>query len=79
VALSSVRDFDSLMERIAEAARAFTQADGVTFYRIRENRLAFDLLRNLSLGLYKGGSGGEPVDLPRFRCITRTATPTTRW
>ncbi|MBK8067338.1 MAG: GAF domain-containing protein [Rhodanobacteraceae bacterium] len=65
-ALSSVRDFDHLMERIAEAARAFTQADGVTFYRIRENRLAFDLLRNLSLGLYKGGSAGEPVDLPEI-------------
>ena len=65
-ALSSVRDFDRLMERIAEAARAFTQADGVTFYRIHENRLAFDLLRNLSLGLYKGGSAGEPVDLPEI-------------
>ena len=65
-ALSSVRDFDSLMERIVEAARAFTQADGVTFYRIRENRLAFDLLRNLSLGLYKGGRAGEPIDLPEI-------------
>ena len=65
-ALSSTRDFDSLMERIVEAARTFTQADGVTFYRIRENRLAFDLLRNLSLGLYKGGSAGEPIDLPEI-------------
>ena len=65
-ALSSTRDFDSLMERIVEAARTFTQADGVTFYRIRDNRLAFDLLRNLSLGLYKGGSAGEPIDLPEI-------------
>ncbi len=65
-ALSSVRDFDSLMERIVEAARAFTQADGVTFYRIHDGRLVFDLLRNVSLGLYKGGSAGEPIDLPEI-------------
>ena len=65
-ALSSVRDFDSLMERIVEAARAFTQADGVTFYRIHEGQLAFDLLRNFSLGLHKGGSAGEPIDLPQI-------------
>jgi HD-GYP domain-containing protein (c-di-GMP phosphodiesterase class II) len=65
-ALSSDRDIDSLMERIVEAARQFTLADGVTFYRKSGDRLSFDLLRNVSLGLYKGGSAGDPVDLPEI-------------
>ncbi|GMU43812.1 MAG: GAF domain-containing protein [Xanthomonadales bacterium] len=65
-ALTSQRDFDGLMERIAEAARAFTQADGVTFYRKDGDELSFDLLRNLSLGMHQGGSASERVDLPRI-------------
>ena len=65
-ALSSDRDIGSLMERIVEAARQFTLADGVTLYRKFGDRLVFDLLRNHSLGLHKGGLAGEPVDLPEI-------------
>ena len=60
-ALSSDRDIDVLMERIVEAARSFTQADGVTFYRKSGDRLSFDLLRNISLDQYRGGSSGLPI------------------
>ncbi len=63
-ALSSDRDIASLMERIVEAARLFTGADAVTLYRRDGQRLVFDLLRNTSLGLYRGGRSGQPVDLP---------------
>ncbi len=63
-ALSSDRDIDVLMERIVEAARSFTQADGATFYRKSGDRLSFDLLRNISLGQYRGGSSGVPINLP---------------
>jgi len=66
VALSADRDIGSLMERIVEAARQFTLADGATFYRKSGDTLAFDLLRNVSLGLDKGGRGGEPIDLPKI-------------
>jgi len=64
VALSSDRDIHSLMERIVEAARQFTFADGATFYRKSGDTLVFDLLRNISLGLDQGGPGDEPIDLP---------------
>jgi HD-GYP domain-containing protein (c-di-GMP phosphodiesterase class II) len=66
VALSSDRDIGSLMERIVEAARQFTMADGATFYRKSGDTLAFDLLRNVSLGLDLGGRGGEPINLPEI-------------
>ena len=64
VALSADRDIDSLMERIVEAARQFTFADGATFYRKAGDTLVFDLLRNISLGLDQGGPGDQPIDLP---------------
>ena len=66
VALSADRDIDSLMERIVEAARQFTLADGATFYRKSGDTLAFDLLRNVSLGLDQGGRDGDPIDLPQI-------------
>lgn len=65
-ALSSDRDIDVLMERIVEAARSFTLADGVTFYRKAGDRLSFHLLRNISLGEYRGGSSGRPINLPEI-------------
>lgn len=65
-ALSSDRDIGSLMERIVEAARLFTLADGVSFYRKTGDRLVFDLLRNVSLGLEMGGSAGAVINLPEI-------------
>lgn len=63
-ALSSDRDIASLMERIVEAARLFTFADGGTLYRRVGSGLVFDVLRNTSLGLLQGGQSGIPIDLP---------------
>lgn len=74
-ALSSDRDIDVLMERIVEAARSFTQADGVTFYRKSGDRLSFDLLRNISLDQYRGGSSGLPINLPDISLHHEDGTP----
>lgn len=63
-ALSSDRDMCSLMERIVEAARQFTQADGVTLYRKKGDTLVFDVLRNGTLKLFEGGFSGTPIKIP---------------
>jgi len=63
-ALSSDRDMGSLMERIVEAARQFTLADGVTLYRKDGETLIFDVLRNNTLKLFEGGFSGKPIRLP---------------
>ncbi len=62
VALSSERDVSMLLERILEAARGFADADGGTLYRMKDSALVFEVLRNDSLGYFRGGKHGEPID-----------------
>jgi HD-GYP domain-containing protein (c-di-GMP phosphodiesterase class II) len=62
VALSSERDVGTLLERILEAARDFADADGGTLYRVKDNALVFEVLRNDSLGYFMGGKHGEPIN-----------------
>lgn len=62
VALSSERDIGSLLERILEAARDFSDADGGTLYKVTDDTLEFKVLRNDTLGYYKGGKRGTPMD-----------------
>ena len=62
VALSSERDLGSLLERILEAARDFANADGGTLYRVEDQRLVFEVLRNDTLRLRMGGKSGKPID-----------------
>lgn len=62
VALSSERDIGSLLERILEAARNFAHADGGTLYRVQDQQLVFEVLRNDTLGLVLGGKHGQPID-----------------
>ncbi|MEO7251309.1 MAG: HD domain-containing phosphohydrolase [Arenimonas sp.] len=63
-ALSSERDLGTLLERILEAARDFADADGGTLYRIKDDTLVFEVLRNDSLGYFMGGSHGTPIHFP---------------
>ena len=70
VALSSERDLGSLLERILEAARGFANADGGTLYRVKDDKLVFEVLRNDTLGLRMGGKSGKAIDfapLPMHR------------
>ena len=62
VALSSERDIATLLERILEAARDFADADGGTLYRVKDDALVFEVLRNDSLGYFMGGKHGKPID-----------------
>lgn len=64
VALSSEKDIANLLERILEAARDFANADGGTLYRVKGDTLAFEVLRNDTLGYFRGGRHGEPIDFP---------------
>ena len=61
--LSSERDLVTLLERILKAAQDFADADGATLYRVKDNTLVFEVLRNDSLGTFMGGKNGEPIDI----------------
>ncbi|MCB1612366.1 MAG: GAF domain-containing protein, partial [Xanthomonadales bacterium] len=47
----------------------------VTFYRKSGDRLSFDLLRNISLDQYRGGSSGLPINLPDISLHHEDGTP----
>ena len=61
IALSQERDIDKLLETILVAAKNLTMADGGTLYRLVDDRLRFEIVRNDSLGISMGGTSGNPV------------------
>jgi len=75
VALSSERDIGSLLERILEAARDFAHADGGTLYRLVDQKLTFEVVRNDTLGLVLGGKHGDPIDFPPLQLYAEDGSP----
>jgi HD-GYP domain-containing protein (c-di-GMP phosphodiesterase class II) len=61
IALSQERDIDKLLETILVAAKNLTRADGGTLYRLLDDRLHFEIMRNDSLAIAMGGTSGNPV------------------
>ena len=66
--LSKERDITRLLERILLAAKAITNADGGTLYRMREDgqSLRFEILRTDSLHIAMGGTSGCPITFPNL-------------
>ena len=56
IALSGVTDLTVLLEMIVDQAREFTNADAGTLYLKEENKLAFKIVQNESLGIRMGGT-----------------------
>lgn len=65
ISLSSERDTDRLLETILKGAKDITDADGGTLYLLNEadRCLEFAIMQTDSLGIHKGGSTGEPIEL----------------
>jgi hypothetical protein len=65
VTLLGARDFQALLEQILLEAKALCRADGGTLYlRTESDELRFVIMRNDSLGIALGGSGGPPIPYP---------------
>lgn len=65
IALSAEKDHGRLLEMILTRARTMAGADGGTLYsRTEDDTLKFEIMLTESLGLFKGGRSGEPIDLP---------------
>jgi HD-GYP domain-containing protein (c-di-GMP phosphodiesterase class II) len=61
VALSGEKNIDRLLEMILDEARKYTNADGGTLYIMSEDEseLLFAIIKNESLGVSIGGTGGK--------------------
>ena len=65
VTLLGARDFQALLEQILLEAKALCYADGGTLYlRTEDDGLRFVIMRNDSLGISLGGSGGGEIPYP---------------
>ncbi len=65
VTLLGARDFQALLEQILLEAKTLCRADGGTLYlRTDADELRFVIMRNDSLGISLGGSGGAAIPYP---------------
>jgi len=68
IALSAERNHDRLLESILLGAKDITNADGGTIYlRTDDDRLAFAIIRNDTLGIAMGGTTGKAIPFPPLR------------
>jgi len=65
ISLSSERDTDKLLEIILNGAKSITNADGGTLYLYNdaEKSLEFAIMKNDTLGIAKGGTRQEKINL----------------
>ena len=75
--LSRERDITRLLEHILLAAKAITNADGGTLYRMKDDRqnLRFEMLRTDSLHIAMGGTSGSPISFPDLPLHDETGAP----
>jgi HD-GYP domain-containing protein (c-di-GMP phosphodiesterase class II) len=79
IALSAERDPGRLRERILLEAKAFTHADAGTLYlKHKGKELAFQIVRNDSLGIAMGGTSGVPIELPPVPLTLENGAPNMR-
>ena len=75
--LSKERDITRLLESILLAAKAITNADGGTLYRMLDDHraLRFEILRTDSLRIAMGGTSGNAISFPNLPLLDENGTP----
>ncbi len=75
--LSKERDITRLLESILLAAKAITNADGGTLYRMLDDQTAlrFEILRTDSLRIAMGGTSGNPISFPNLPLHNEQGSP----
>ena len=63
VALTAERNMNRLLDTILTETMAITGCDAGTLYLLEDGRLHFKIMRNRTLGIFRGGTG-DPIDLP---------------
>ncbi len=79
IALSSEASATRLLEEILAGAMKITRADAGTLYlKTSEHTLRFELMRNISLGIARGGFGQQPIGLDPLPLYETDGTPNNR-
>ena len=73
VALTSETDGTRLLERILQAARDLTFADGGTLYtKTEDNQLKFEIMISETLHIHQGGTSGQKINMPLLPLVTES-------
>lgn len=64
IALTNEKDYNLLLEKILMESMKITNSDAGTLYVNEPDGLKFMLMRNSTLGVYKGGDG-EDIEMPK--------------
>ena len=75
-ALSQERNIDALLDKILNAAKHITNADGGTLYRVADgDKLTFEILLNDSLNIRLGGTSGNPITFYPIKLYAEDGSP----
>jgi HD-GYP domain-containing protein (c-di-GMP phosphodiesterase class II) len=75
IALSQERDINRLLETILVAAKNLTRADGGTLYRLVDDKLHFEIMKNDSLAISMGGTSGNAIPFYPIPLHDKDANP----
>lgn len=77
VELGNMNNIPFVLEKILEVAKNITYADGGTLYKVSPDKknLCFYILMNDTLGIYQGGSSGNPVNIPDIPLYNENGEP----
>ncbi|QPJ62986.1 MAG: response regulator [Candidatus Nitronauta litoralis] len=64
LAVSSEKNFPSLMEIIITHGRSLTNADAGTLYLVENGKLEFKIVQNRTLNVFLGGKSGGKIEFP---------------
>ena len=78
-ALSQERDINALLDKILNAAKHITNADGGTLYRVADDTLTFEILLNDTLNIRLGGTSGNPITFYPIKLYAEDAAPIAAW
>ncbi len=76
IALSSEKDMPHLLESILIGAKQITRADAGTLYTVNDaQKLNFEIVQTSSLGINRGGTSNQPVQLEPLPLYRRDGSP----
>lgn len=76
VALTSETDGTRLLERILQAARDLTFADGSTLYtKTEDDQLKFEIMLSETLDIHQGGTSDTPISMPLLPLYDKAGEP----
>ena len=72
-------EINSFYHIVSDEMLNIANADGITFYSVENNQLHFQLLKNRSLDINKGGISEKDIDLSLPEILDKHGKPNTKY